>query len=257
MAKKSKQSEKKHILGIDVGGSGIKGALVDIESGQLVTDRLRLPTPQPAAPEAVVKTIQKLNKEFGCQGPVGVGFPAVVLDGTVLSAANVDDAWIGFPGQQAISKAVGCPVKLLNDADAAGFAEMRFGAGRKKKGLVMILTLGTGIGSALFMDGRLVPNCELGHLYLQGQKSDAEEYASDRIRTNEDLDWKVWARRLDLYLHHLEFLFSPNLFILGGGVSKKYQKFVPRLTLRTEVVPAQLRNEAGIIGAAMAAVDHG
>jgi polyphosphate glucokinase len=205
----------------------------------------------------VVKTIKKLTKHFKCSGPVGVGFPAVVLDGMVLSAANVDDAWIGFAGQQAISDALGCPAKLLNDADAAGYAEMRFGAGRGKKGLIMILTLGTGIGSALFMDGRLVPNCELGHLYLPGHKQDAEEYASDRIRSAEDLGWKEWARRLDVYLHHLEGLFSPNLFILGGGVSKKHQKFIPQLTLRTEVVPAVLRNEAGIVGAAMAAVADG
>lgn len=242
------------VLGIDVGGSGIKGALVDIQSGQLVTDRYRLPTPQPAAPKAVVKTIKKVAGQFRYDGPVGVGFPAVVLDGTVLSAANVDDGWIGFAGQQAIADKLGCPVKLLNDADAAGFAEMRFGAGRGRKGLIMILTLGTGIGSALFMDGRLVPNTELGHLYLPGHKRDAEEYASDRIRSDKDLSWEKWAGRLDEYLHHLEGLFSPNLFILGGGVSKKHKKFVPYLSLRTEVVPAVLRNEAGIVGAAMAAV---
>jgi len=244
------------VLGVDVGGSGIKGALVDIESGELTTDRQRLPTPQPAVPKAVVKTIRKLGKRFDWSGPVGVGFPAVVLDGTVLSAANVDDAWIGYPGQQAIAYALGSPVTLLNDADAAGYAEMRFGAGRDQKGLVMILTLGTGIGSALFMNGRLVPNCELGHIYLPGQKQDAEEYASDRIRSSKDLEWKTWAKRLDVYLHHLEGLFSPNLFILGGGVSKKHQKFVPYLTLRTKVVPALLRNEAGIVGAAMAAVSN-
>lgn len=242
------------VLGIDVGGSGIKGALVDVESGQLTTDRFRLSTPQPAAPKAVVKTIKKVAKQFKTKGPVGVGFPAVVLDGTVLSAANVDDAWIGFAGQRAIADVLDCPVKLLNDADAAGFAEMRFGAGRGRRGLIMILTLGTGIGTALFMGGRLVPNTELGHLYLPGQKYDAEEYASDRIRSNEDLSWEAWAGRLDEYLHHLEGLFSPNLFILGGGVSKKHRKFIPHLTVRTEVVPAVLRNEAGIVGAAMAAV---
>lgn len=242
------------VLGIDVGGSGIKGALVDTQSGQLVTDRYRLPTPQPAAPMAVVKTINKVTKQFKYNGPVGVGFPAVVLDGTVLSAANVDDGWIGFAGQEAIADRLGCPVKLLNDADAAGFAEMRFGAGRGRKGLIMILTLGTGIGSALFIDGRLVPNCELGHLYLPGHKRDAEEYASDRIRSAKDLSWENWAGRLAEYLHHLEGLFSPNLFILGGGVSKKHRKFIPYLSLRTEVVPAVLRNEAGIVGAAMAAV---
>jgi polyphosphate glucokinase len=242
------------ILGVDVGGSGIKGALVDVKSGQLVTERYRLPTPQPAAPEGVVKTIKKVAKQFKYSGPVGVGFPAVVLDGTVLTAANVDETWIGFKGQQALADALDCPVKLLNDADAAGVAEMRFGAGRGRKGLIMILTLGTGIGSALFIDGRLVPNCELGHLYLRGQKQDAEEYASDRIRSAQDLSWQDWAGRLDKYLHHLEGLFSPNLFILGGGVSKKHRKYVPYLSLRTEVVPAVLRNEAGIVGAAMAAV---
>jgi polyphosphate glucokinase len=245
------------VLGIDVGGSGIKGALVDVKSGQLVTERFRVPTPQPASPEAIVETINILRDKFGCKGPVGVGFPAVVLDGIVLSAANVDNGWIDYPGQQAITDAIGCPVTLLNDADAAGFAEMRFGAGRDRMGLVMILTLGTGIGSALFMNGRLVPNCELGHLYLPGQAHDAEEYASDRTRSAEDLSWKDWAQRLDVYLGHLEGLFSPNLFVLGGGVSKKYKKFAQYLTIRTEVLPALLRNEAGIVGAAMAAVDNG
>lgn len=243
------------ILGIDVGGSGIKGALVDVETGQLVTERLRLPTPQPANPKAVVRTIKKLYRSFDHDCPVGVGFPAVVLDGCVLSAANVDDAWIGFPGQKAISDALGCQVTLLNDADSAGYAEMRFGAGRGRKGLVMILTLGTGIGSALFINGRLVPNCELGHLYLPGHSDDAEEYASDRARTAKDLSWKAWASRLSVYLRHLEGLFSPNLFILGGGVSKKHKKFSPYLTVRTEVAPALLRNEAGIVGAALAAIE--
>jgi polyphosphate glucokinase len=241
-------------LGIDVGGSGIKGALVDVESGQLVSNRFRLRTPQPAAPKAVVKAIKKVAGRFKYSGPVGVGFPSVVLDGTVLSAANVDNAWIGFAGQQAMVDALECPVKLLNDADAAGFAEMRFGAGQGRKGLIMIVTLGTGIGTAMFINGRLVPNCELGHLYLRGHKRDAEEYASDRTRTDKELGWHEWASRLDEYLRHLEGLFSPNLFILGGGVSKKYRRFIPFLTLRTEVVPAMLRNEAGIIGAAMAAV---
>lgn len=242
-------------LGIDVGGSGIKGALVDVASGQLVTDRVRLPTPQPAKPRAVVKTIKKVWKQFDYDGPVGVGFPTIVLDGTVMSAANIDDGWIGFPGQKAIADALGRPVKLLNDADVAGIAEIAFGAGRGRKGVVMVLTLGTGIGSALFIDGRLVPNCELGHVYLRGHEADAEEYASDRIRSVEDLGWRTWAGRLDEYLHHLELLFSPNLFILGGGVSKKHKKFIPFLTVRAEVLPARMRNEAGIIGAAMAAAE--
>jgi polyphosphate glucokinase len=240
-------------LGIDVGGSGIKGAIVDTKSGRLTTDRIRLRTPQPATPKAVIGTIKKLVKEFDYTGPLGVGFPTIVLEGTVKSAANIDDGWIDYPGESRIAKATGRKVCLLNDADAAGIAEMRFGAGRKKSGVVLILTLGTGIGSALFVDGKLVPNTELGHLYLRGHDVDAEDYASDRIRSEESLSWKPWASRLDEYFHHLELLFSPKMIILGGGVSKKYEKFVPHLTIRAKVVPAKLRNEAGIIGAALAA----
>lgn len=241
------------ILGIDIGGSGIKGALVDTKSGNLNSDRLRVKTPIPATPEAVVSKIKSLIKKFGYEGPIGVGFPAIVLDGIVLSAANVDDDWIGYPGQDRIAATTGCPVVLLNDADVAGIAEMTYGAGRDMNGVVMILTLGTGIGSAVFVDGHLVPNTELGHLYLKGQDNDAEDYASDRIRSDEKLSWEKWARRLDIYLQHLELLFSPNLFILGGGVSKKHAKYVPYLTVKTKVVAAQLRNEAGIVGAALAA----
>jgi polyphosphate glucokinase len=244
------------IMGVDVGGSGIKGALVDIEKGELNTKRTRFKTPKPAEPKAVISKIKKLVQKFDYNGPLGVGFPAVVQDGIVLSAANVDDRWINYPGRKEIAKETRCQVTLLNDADAAGYAEMRFGAGRNRRGVVMIITLGTGIGSALFVNGRLVPNTELGHLYLPGHSSDAEEYASDRIRSAEDLKWKEWAERLDQYLHHLERLFSPNLFILGGGVSKKHKNFVPYLTVRAEVVAAQLRNEAGIVGAAMAAAEE-
>lgn len=241
------------ILGIDVGGSGIKGALVDINKGEMVGERHRIKTPQPATPKAMIDVMGRIVERFDYQGPVGVGFPAVVQDGVVLSAANVDDRWIGYQGQRRIAKRTGCPVILLNDADAAGTAEMRFGIGKDQKGVVMLLTLGTGIGSALFVNGRLVPNTELGHLYLRDMVIDAEDYASNRIRKAENLKYKEWAARLDEYLHHLERLFSPNIFVLGGGVSKKHEKFVPYLTVRAEVVPARLRNEAGIIGAAMAA----
>ncbi len=244
------------ILGIDVGGSGIKGALVDTKLGELITDRIRIPTPKPALPEAVNKKIAKLARKFNYEGPIGVGFPAIILDGVVHSAANVANDWIGHPGAQSMSEATGCKVTLLNDADAAGLAEMRFGAGRNQQGVVIILTLGTGIGSSVFIDGRLVPNTEFGHLYLQNSKLDAEEYTSDRVRTRDRLTWKKWAGRLDDYLQHLEFIFSPNLLILGGGVSKRSDKFIPRLTLKTPVVPAQLRNEAGIVGAAMAAAEE-
>jgi polyphosphate glucokinase len=186
-------------------------------------------------------------------GPIGVGFPAIVQDGIVRSAANIDNKWIGYSGQKRIAKRTGCPVILLNDADAAGTAEMRFGIGKKKQGVVLLLTLGTGIGSALFVNGRLVPNTELGHLYLRNSKTDAEEYASNRIREDKNLSWKSWAARLDKYLHHLDLLFSPNTFILGGGVSKKHADFIHLLTVRAKVIPAKLRNEAGIIGAAIAA----
>lgn len=243
------------ILGIDVGGSGIKGALVDIKKGKMVSERHRIETPQPASPEAMIDAMGRIVEGFDYQGPVGVGFPAIVQDGIVLSAANIDDHWIGCPGQQRIAERTGCPVVLLNDADAAGTAEMRFGVGKKKKGVIMLLTLGTGIGSALFVNGRLVPNTELGHLFLRNMKVDAEDYTSNRIREEEKLKWKVWAARLDEYLHHLEFIFSPNMFVLGGGVSKQYDKFIPHLTVKAKVVPARLRNEAGIIGAAMAAYE--
>ena len=242
------------ILGIDVGGSGIKGAPVDTETGELVRERIRIETPRPAKPKAIISTIVELVNQFEYSGPLGVGFPAVVLDGIVKSAANVDYRWINYPGVEGISKAVGHPVALVNDADAAGIAEMTFGAGRDQMGVVMILTLGTGIGSALFVDGKLVPNLELGHIYMRNRKIDAEDYASDRIRVKKKLTWKAWAARLDNYLHYIETLFSPNLIILGGGVSKKHNKFMPRLTVRTDVVPAELLNEAGIVGAAMAAV---
>ena len=246
-----------NVLGIDVGGSGIKGALVDTGSGELVSERFRLDTPRPAKPKPVIKTINRLVKSFDYGGPLGVGFPAIVSNGTLLSAANVSNKWIGYPGANGISEKTGCEVTMVNDADAAGIAEMRFGAGRERNGVVIILTLGTGIGSALFVDGKLVPNTEFGHLYLRGQKRDAENLASDRIRTDEKLGWKAWTQRLDAYLHHLAFIFSPDTFILGGGVSKKHEKFIPYLTVDTRVVPAQLRNEAGIVGAAIAAAEDG
>jgi polyphosphate glucokinase len=201
----------------------------------------------------MIEVIGQLAEFFDYNGPIGVGFPAIVQDGVVLSAANIDHRWIGYPGQKRIAKRTGCPVILLNDADAAGTAEMRFGVGKNKKGVIMLLTLGTGIGSALFVNGRLVPNTELGHLYLQNSAIDAEDYASSRVREDEGLSWKEWAVRLDEYLHHLEFIFSPNLFVIGGGVSKNHDKFIPLLTVKARVVPARLRNEAGIIGAAMSA----
>lgn len=242
-----------NVLGVDIGGSGIKGALVDIENGKLVTDRLRIPTPQPATPKAVIQIVKQIVDHFDYHGPLGVGLPSLVINGIVRSAANIDKGWIGFAGRKALALTTGCPVTLLNDADAAGFAEMQFGAGHGAAGVVMIFTLGTGIGSCMFVNGQLVPNLELGHIYLPGQKHDAEFFAADRARKEEDLSWKKWAERLNVYLQYIEALFSPELLIIGGGVSKKHEKFFPYLDVQAQVLPAQLRNEAGIVGAAVAA----
>lgn len=244
------------VLGIDIGGSGIKGALVNTERGEMSTDRIRISTPQPATPAAVIKTIKKIVKELDYSGPIGVGIPSVVIDGVVMSAANIDDEWIGYQGQQAIAEATGCPATLRNDADVAAIAEMKYGAGRGHEGVVMVFTLGTGIGSAMFVKGRLVPNLELGHIYMRNRKRDAEAHASDRARQEQELGWKRWGRRLNEYFQYIEALFSPQLIIIGGGVSKKHEKFLRYIETRAPVVPAQLRNQAGIIGAAVAAIEE-
>jgi polyphosphate glucokinase len=245
------------ILGIDIGGSGIKGALVDTETGEFTTERKRIRTPQPATPKAVIKTVKKIVDHFEYDGPIGVGIPSVVIDGVVKSAANIDDGWIGYPGQKALAEATGCPITLLNDADVAAIAERKFGAGHNHPGVVMVFTLGTGIGSAMFVNGRLVPNLELGHVFMRNQKEDAEEYATDRIRQNENLDWETWGKRLNEYFQYIETLFSPQLIIIGGGVSKKHKKFLKYIETTAEVVPAELLNQAGIVGAALAAVSDG
>ncbi len=242
-------------LGIDIGGSGIKGALVDTEKGEMVTERLRIPTPQPSKPKAVLGVMKQIVAHFGTSGPIGVGLPGIVINGVVRSAANIDDAWLGFAGQKKMTKATGCPVTLINDADVAGVAEMRFGAGKGQAGTVMIFTLGTGIGSAVFVNGRLVPNTELGHLYLRNQKKDAENQAAERIREAENLSWKQWGKRLNTYFQHIEFIFSPELIIIGGGVSKQHEEFLRFIKTRAPIVPAELRNEAGIIGAAVLAAE--
>ncbi len=239
------------ILGIDIGGSGIKGAPVDIATGRLTAERFRLPTPQPATPKAVSKVVAEVARHFDWHAPIGITFPAVVQNGITLSAANVSKKWIGAPARQLLAAATGCPVVVLNDADAAGIAEVSFGAGKDRRGTVMLLTLGTGIGSVIFVDGVLVPNTELGHLEMRGM--DAEDFASDRIRKVEGLSWKKWGKRVDKYLAMLERLFSPDLFIIGGGVSKKFEHFSAQLKRRAPVVAAELRNEAGIVGAALAA----
>ena len=243
-------------LGIDIGGSGIKGALVDTVKGEMVTDRLRIPTPQPAKPTAVIDVLKQIVDHFEYSGPIGVGIPGIVINGVVHSAANIDNDWLGFAGQQAMAEATGCPVTLANDADVAGVAVMRFGAGKEQSGTVMIFTLGTGIGSAVFVDGRLVPNTELGHLYLRNQKNDAESYAAERIREEKNLSWKQWGKRLNTYFQHIEFLFSPELIIIGGGVSKKHEEYLHYIKTRAPIIPAELRNEAGIIGAAVLAAEN-
>ncbi|MEU4835475.1 polyphosphate--glucose phosphotransferase [Streptosporangium sp. NPDC023615] len=240
-------------LGIDIGGSGIKGAPVDVAKGRLTRERLRIPTPDPAEPEAVAEVVAKIVEHFDWKGPVGVTFPGIVVDGVARSAANVDKAWIGTDAQELFSRVTGQTTTVLNDADAAGLAEVAAGAARDKPGVVMLLTFGTGIGSALLMDGHLVPNTELGHLEIRGKE--AEKRASDHARESHDLGWEEWAEKVQEYLEHVEMLFSPSLFIIGGGVSKKAEKFLPHIKIRTPIVPAGLQNEAGIVGAAMAATE--
>ena len=239
------------VLGIDIGGTGIKGATVDITSGEFTRERLRIPTPQPSKPAAVADVVAQIAEHFDWDGPIGCTFPAIVKRGVTYSAANVDDEWIGTDARSLFAKATGCPVTILNDADSAGLAEMVFGAGRGKSGVVFVLTFGTGIGSAIFVNGTLMPNTELGHLEVRGK--DAEHRAADIIRKREDLGWKKWATRVNEYLQKLDFLFSPDLYIFGGGVSKKHARFFKHLSPNAPVVPAALLNDAGIIGVAMAA----
>ncbi|MEU5540864.1 polyphosphate--glucose phosphotransferase [Streptomyces sioyaensis] len=245
------------VFGVDIGGSGIKGAPVDLERGDLADERYKVLTPHPATPDAVADGVKQVVDHFEWSGPVGATFPGVVTEGTTRTAANVDKGWIGTDAgalltSRLASRLGGSQVTLLNDADAAGLAEMRYGAGRGRAGTVIMLTLGTGIGSAVFTDGRLLPNSELGHLELHGH--DAEKRASTKAKEDEALSWQHWAHRVQKYLAHVEMLFSPELFVIGGGVSRKAEKFLPLIEgIRAEIVPAQLQNNAGIVGAAMAA----
>jgi polyphosphate glucokinase len=239
------------ILGIDIGGSGVKGAPVDTVRGELLAERYRLPTPQPSDVTSVVAAAAEVAGQFAGYDRVGITFPGVVVDGVVRTAANVDKSWIDAPAAQLFTEQIGHPVSVLNDADAAGVAEVTYGAGRDQRGLIMMLTFGTGIGSALFLDGKLIPNTEFGHLELHGK--DAELTASDRVREEEGMSWEKWASQVEKYLRHVEALLSPRLFIIGGGVSKKADRFVPLIDIRTPMVPAMLLNNAGIIGAAVTA----
>jgi polyphosphate glucokinase len=239
------------VLGIDIGGSGIKGALVDVEQGTLATERHRIPTPENALPDDVARVVAEIAQHFAWQGPIGCTFPAVVKRGVAYSAANIDSSWIGTDVAALLQQQTGCPVTVTNDADAAGIAEMAFGAGKGHKGIVFVLTLGTGIGSAVFVRGHLLPNTELGHLEIRGKE--AEHRASDQVRKQKEWDWDKWTEKLNEYLQHLEMLFSPDLFILSGGVSKKHEKYLHLLDTRASIVPAHLLNNAGIVGAALAA----
>jgi polyphosphate glucokinase len=240
-------------FGIDIGGSGIKGAVVDVETGLLTTERLKLPTPQPSVPDAVAKVVAELVQHFGWQGPLGCTFPAVVQNGVARTAANVDQSWIGTNIEAVMGTATGLPVTAVNDADAAGVAEVKWGAAKDVPGLVVMVTLGTGIGTALFYNGTLIPNSELGHIELDG--GDYEPKASGAAREREQLSWEKWARRLQRYFSALEFLLRPTLFVVGGGVSRRSEKFLPWLVLDAKIVPAKFQNEAGIAGVAFMAAE--
>ncbi|NQZ75565.1 MAG: ROK family protein [Ekhidna sp.] len=240
------------VLGVDIGGTGIKGAVVDTNEGKLLTERFRIPTPQPATPDAVLQTVKELIDHFDWHGRVGCGFPAVVAHDVIRTASNIDKSWIGLNAGEEIQKATGCPTHLVNDVDAAGLAEMKFGAGIDAKGVTIMLAAGTGLGSALFYDKHLLPNTEFGFVIVNKQ-IEAEYHAANSVREKEDLDWKTWAGRLNEVFLRLEELFYPDLFILGGGVSKKFDRYSQYFDLNTKLVPAANRNHAGIIGAALAA----
>ena len=241
------------VLGIDIGGTGIKAAPVDVAAGTLTRPRVKVPTPHPALPGAIADVVADLVRDLGWSGPAGLTFPGVVIGGVSHTAANLDPAWIGMDARALFTKATGLGVSVLNDADAAGLAEMKWGAGAGMAGTVLMLTFGTGIGSALFTDGVLVPNTEFGHIEIRGR--DAEKRASEHARELHDLSWGTWAGRVDEYLDRLEALIAPDLIIIGGGISRMAGKFVPLLTsLRARIVPAAMHNDAGLVGAAMAAV---
>ena len=240
-----------HPLGIDIGGSGIKGAPVDLGVGQLARDRLRVENPKQSTPDAVVDIVVRIADHFTDDtgdSPIGVTLPAVVTDGVVRTAANIDPAWVGTDARKLLSDRLGRPVSIVNDADAAGLGELHFGAARNAQGLFLMSTLGTGIGSALFYNGVLIPNSELGHLEIDGR--DAEHRAASSVKDEKNLSWQEWAERLQRYFSHVEDLLWPDLIVVGGGVSRKAEKFLPLLHLRAPIVAAQLQNSAGIIGAA-------
>ena len=243
-----------HALGIDIGGSGVKAAPVDTDTGKLLAPRQKIATPRPAVPDALADVVKQLSTAFDWSGQVGITFPGVVIDGVIRTAANLDPSWIGVDAGALFGKATGNQVRVLNDADAAGVAEMTFGAGVGETGTVLMLTFGTGIGSALFTGGLLVPNTEFGHIEIHGH--DAEKRASEQAKELHEMSWGKWAGRVDEYLKHMEALVAPHLIIVGGGISRQSEKWVPLLTgIRARIVPAAMLNDAGIVGAAMATVE--
>lgn len=245
----------KRVLGIDVGGSGVKGAIVNVQTGHLLSPRYRVKTPRPATPRALAAAIARIVDHFHWKGRIGVGMPGPLKDGKLMLARNLDRSWSGIRAHVVYSRAVRLPVYVVNDADAAGLAEMKFGAGKRQGGTVVLITLGTGIGSAVFIDGRLLPNTELGQVELRGKR--AEERAAARVRTKRNLSWQRYAKRLQEYFDMVEMMLWPDLIIVGGGVSRKAKRFIPGIKIRASIVPAQLKNEAGIIGAALfAASEH-
>jgi polyphosphate glucokinase len=239
------------VLGIDVGGSGIKGAPVETKTGELLAERIRIKTPKDAEPQPVVEVVAEIARSFNWKKPIGIGFPAPIKAGITMMAANVSNKWVGTNADDLFTKITGCDCTMINDADAAGLAEVKFGAGKGQPGTVIMITLGTGIGTAIFHRGNLLPNTEFGHLEINGEEG--EHRASDAARQRDGLSWKKYAKRLNKYLIAMERLFWPDLFIIGGGISKESEKYIPRLTIETMVIPAQFLNEAGIVGAALAA----
>ena len=243
-----------HILGIDIGGTGIKGGIVDTTTGEMISEKFRLPPPRPALPEEVAKVVHQIVDHFNWKGEVGAGFPTPLFHGRCLSGGNLHPEWKGVQADELFKKVTGLEFTVINDADAAAEAEMHFGAGKGKDGLVAVITLGTGIGSGLFFNGQLIPNSELGHVVYKG--APFEKYAADSIRKKEDLSYAKWGKRLNKYFQHIELILSPDLFIIGGGASKKMDKFKDQITIRTKMIPAENKNEAGIIGAAVGAFDE-
>jgi polyphosphate glucokinase len=243
------EASSRAVIGVDIGGTGIKGASADLETGELASERVRLDTPHPATPDSVATTVKDLLEQIAIEGTVGLTLPAVIRNNVVETASNIDEAWIGIDAVELFGSMTERSVGVVNDADAAGIAEVRYGAGTGVAGVVVVITLGTGIGSALFIDGTLVPNTEFGHLHLHG--GDAEDWAAESIREHDDLSWKEWGHRLQRYLEQIERVLWPQLIIIGGGISKKSDKFLPHVNISTEIVPATLHNDAGIVGAAM------